>query len=70
MSMQKFLITLLLLPITSYAQPGRTILMSPHIKTLQLKVDGDDEKMPVIKSPCKLTHQHLRYAMLQKKSKL
>ena len=43
MSMQKFLITLLFFPITSYAQPGRTILMSPHIKTLQLKVDGDDE---------------------------
>lgn len=70
MSMQKFLITLLLLPITSYAQPGRTILMSPHIKTLQLKVDGDDEKMPVIKlnsseqlqiSFDDLTHEYRRY---------
>ena len=70
MSMQKFLITLLLLPITSYAQPGRTILMSPHIKTLQLKIDGDDEKMPVIKlnsseqlqiSFDDLTHEYRRY---------
>lgn len=70
MSMQKFLITLLLLPITSYAQPGRTILMSPHIKTLQLKVDSDDEKMPVIKlnsseqlqiSFDDLTHEYRRY---------
>lgn len=44
--------------------------MSPHIKTLQLKVDGDDEKMPVIKlnsseqlqiSFDDLTHEYRRY---------
>lgn len=55
---------------TLNAQPGRTTLMAPHLKTLQLKVDGSEERMPVIKlgsnerlevSFDDMTHEYRRY---------
>lgn len=52
------------------AQPGRTTLLAPNLKTLQLKVDGSEERMPVIKlgsneilevSFDDMTHEYRRY---------
>lgn len=60
----------LLCSVTLNAQPGRTTLMAPHLKTLQLKVNGSDERMPVIKlgsnerlevSFDDMTHEYRRY---------
>lgn len=53
-----------------FAQPGRTTLISPNLKTLRLAVDGDAERFPVIKldgseelevSFDDLTHEYRRY---------
>lgn len=52
------------------AQPGHTTYQAPHIKTLQLKVDGDASRLPVIAlggseqlevSFDDLTHEYVRY---------
>lgn len=64
------LCALLLGPLPGTAQPGRTTLLAPRIKTLQLKVDGDASRLPVISlsggeqlevSFDDLTHEYVRY---------
>lgn len=54
----------------SQAQPGRTTLLAPHIKTLRMIVDDDVERFPVIRlgsddrlevSFDDLTHEYKRY---------
>lgn len=41
-------ITALLASLNLSAQPGRTVLIAPNIRTLQLMVDGDAGRLPVI----------------------
>lgn len=67
----RFLLLFLVLPLFASAQPGRVALIAPHIKTLQLKVDGDVARLPVISlgdngerlevSFDDLTHEYVRY---------